>query len=81
MGNRFSEDQHLLIANRHIDEARRRIADLADHVDRYRASGTSVADADRLLCLMRDALITMILHRKQIEREIEDQRCLLDRIR
>ena len=80
MGNRFSEEQHLLVANRHIDEARRRIAHLAAHVDRFRANGTSAPDAERLLCLMRDASRTMILHRKQIEREIEDQRGRLDKL-
>ncbi|MDN7559100.1 hypothetical protein [Burkholderia orbicola] len=64
------EELVLLSAKRHVKKARRRISTLAAHLQRQRADGIIVPEAERLLEIMQDLLGTMIDHRRIVAMEV-----------
>ena len=65
------ETEHLKEANRHIGSARKRIHDQEDRIARLDRDGHNTRDARGLLQTLRESLVTMQLHRKSIEAELE----------
>ncbi|RKT98666.1 hypothetical protein C7H84_35770 [Burkholderia sp. Nafp2/4-1b] len=64
------EELVLATANRHVHEARCRIALLASQLQRQRAKGIDGPEAEQLLLIMRDVLDTMIDHRRLVDMEV-----------
>ncbi len=64
------EELVLASANRHVHEARRRIAILASQLQCQRTKGINRPEAEQLLHIMRDVLDTMIDHRRVVDMEV-----------
>lgn len=65
------EEQVLAAANRHVDDARRRIGALTQHLERYPAGGPPAAEGEALLGLLQQGLEAMLAHRDAVEREVK----------
>ncbi|MEX3686537.1 hypothetical protein AB3X91_07990 [Paraburkholderia sp. BR14263] len=76
MNDPSTEELELLTADLHLAEARRRLAALTVCVQRQRECGTASVAGEDLLCVMRDIIQTMTLHRELLRREVEHQRRL-----
>jgi hypothetical protein len=66
------EEEHLALANRHIAEAKERIARQSALIRRIAAAGWDTSLAEGLLQEMERALELMCVHRAQIMRELSE---------
>ncbi|SDV49885.1 hypothetical protein [Chitinasiproducens palmae] len=74
MTKKTLEECHLIEANRHLDEARKRIAELSAQYERRSPAAGQREDAQRLLHILTECMQTMNKHRALIEREVVAQR-------
>jgi hypothetical protein len=64
--NLIQEYKHLVLANRHIEEAEERICKQMDRKADLEAAGRDTTQSDRLLALFIETLDLMHSHRTQI---------------
>lgn len=76
MNDPSTEELELLTADLHLAQARKRLAALTVCVRRQRDQGAADVAGEHLLCVMRDIMQTMTLHRDLLRREVERQRRL-----
>jgi hypothetical protein len=69
-----NEESALVLADRHIVEALRRIALQEKRVSDQKECGRDSSQSEHLLCIMRDILCSFTEHRRQIEEELERER-------
>jgi len=72
MFDREREEQHLAMADKHIEEAEIRIQKLMDRLDASREKKLDTKQTEHLLSLMVQALITMQRHRNVILKRLKD---------
>jgi nitrogen-specific signal transduction histidine kinase len=72
MFDREREEQHLAMANKHIEEAEIRIKNLMDRLDTLRDKKLNTKQTEQLLSLLVHALVTMQRHRNVIIRRLKD---------
>lgn len=73
------EELHLLQAEHHLEGTCRRVSAMESRLPASDAGGGARPEETELLRLMRIVLETMIVHRNQVEREVDQQRRHLGR--
>jgi hypothetical protein len=72
MFDREREEQHLAVADKHIEAAEIRIQKLMDRLDELREKKLNTKQTEQLLSLMVQVLITMQRHRNLILKRLKD---------
>jgi nitrogen-specific signal transduction histidine kinase len=72
MFDREREEQHLAMADKHIEEAEIRIQKLMDRLDILREKKLNTKQTEQLLSLLVQVLVTMQRHRNIIIKRLKD---------